>query len=171
MQSNLPEGRVIAIDPGPITSGIVYYEDGRVAHANHKIRNENVWEFMYLRPYKNVPVACEMIASYGMPVGAEVLETCVWTGRFWKETLLQGRKWVRIYRKDVKMHLCGTLRANDATIRRAILDMFPKTGGGKTPQIGTKKQPGPLYRVKSHAWSALAVALTFLGMRWEFPMR
>lgn len=30
----------------------------------------------------------------------------------------------------------------------------------KTIQVGTMKQPGPLYGMSSHVWSALAVALT-----------
>lgn len=42
----------------------------------------------------------------------------------------------------------------------ALLDLFPRTGGGATPQIGTKAKPGPLYGVSSHAWAALGVAVT-----------
>ena len=64
-------------------------------------------------------------------------------------------------RLDVKLHLCKDSRAKDANIRQALLDRFPATGGGKTPQIGTKAQPGPLYGIKSHLWAALGVAVTF----------
>ena len=75
-------------------------------------------------------LALEMIASYGMAVGKEVFETCVWIGRF-----QQKWRWpaeVRfVYRQDVKLHLCGSPRAKDANIRQALLDMFPSTGGGK----------------------------------------
>jgi hypothetical protein len=46
-------------------------------------------------------------------------------------------------------------QAKDANIRQAILDRF----GGKEKAIGKKANPGPLYGVKSHLWSALAVAL------------
>ncbi|MNY62967.1 hypothetical protein D3C86_1998680 [compost metagenome] len=60
----------------------------------------------------------------------------------------------------MKLHLCKTPRAKDANVRQALLDMFPRTGGGKTPQIGTKAQPGPLFGVSSHAWAALGVAVT-----------
>jgi hypothetical protein len=67
-----------------------------------------------------------------------------------------------IYRRDVKLRLCGTVKAKDANVRQALIDMFPKTGGGKIPQIGTKAQPGPLYGVASHAWAAVAVAVTAL---------
>jgi len=96
-------------------------------------------------------LAIEMIASYGMAVGKEVFETCVWIGRFWQ--VWPGVSVTRIYRKDVKLHLCGTLKAKDTNIRQALID---KIG----PQ-GTKNAPGPTYGVKSHVWPALAVAVTF----------
>ena len=70
-----------------------------------------------------------------------------------------------LYRRDVKMHLCQNASANDANIRRAILDLFPRTGGGKTPQSGTKSQPGPLYGVTNHVVAALGVALTHAKVR------
>jgi hypothetical protein len=101
----------------------------------------------------------EMIASYGMPVGREVFETCVWIGRF-QQAWNAPDAVELVYRKDVKLHLCGTTKAKDPNVRQALLDLFPPTGGGKTPQIGTKKQPGPLYGVSSHAWPALGVAIT-----------
>ena len=104
-------------------------------------------------------LAVEMIASYGMPVGKEVFETCLWIGRFvqaWHAPELVKL----VYRKDVKMHICGTTKAKDGNVRQAIIDLYPASGGGATPQIGTKAQPGPLYGVSSHAWSAIGVALT-----------
>jgi hypothetical protein len=104
-------------------------------------------------------VAIEMIASYGMPVGREVFETCVWIGRFQQALESPGTAEL-VYRKDVKLHLCGSPRAKDGNVRQALIDLFPATGGGKTPQIGTKKQPGPLYGMSSHAWAALGVAIT-----------
>ena len=65
----------------------------------------------------------------------------------------------KIYRMDVKMYLCNNTRAKDGNIRQAIIDRYPANGGGKTPQIGTKKHPGPLYGVSKDVWSALAVAI------------
>jgi len=58
-----------------------------------------------------------------------------------------------VFRRDVKMHLCGSARAKDANIRQALLD--------RLGPVGTKKAPGPLYGVKSHIWAALAVAVTY----------
>jgi hypothetical protein len=108
--------------------------------------------------YKDCNFACiEMIASYGLPVGAEVFETCLWIGRLQERMLLGYLDAKLIYRKDVKLHLCGTPRAKDANIRQALIDRY----GGKTKAIGNKKTPGPLYGIKSHGWAALALAVTY----------
>ena len=148
---------LLAIDPGPVQSAWVAYEtemDRVLAHdyePNAVILSRCDWGGV--RQFVRV---IEMIASYGMPVGKEVFETCVWIGRFDHLHLAH-----LVYRKDVKMHLCGSMRAKDSHIRQALIDMFPATGGGKVPQIGTKKEPGPLYGIKGDEWSALAVAVTW----------
>jgi hypothetical protein len=98
-------------------------------------------------------LAIEMIASYGMAVGAEVFETCVWIGRFcerWASTT--GAPPVRIARMAVKLAICHDSRAKDANIRAALIDQF---GGA----LATKKG-GALYRVKGDEWAALALAMT-----------
>lgn len=150
---------IFAIDPGPIKSAWCEYKHGKVADCaiepNCFVRQRLV-SMRKKWAYQNT-LAIEMIACYGMPVGAETFETCLWIGRFWEAAHTEP---VLVYRKDVKMHLCNSVRAKDANIRQALLDQFPKIGGGKIPQIGTKKEPGPLYGVTSHVWAALAVAVT-----------
>jgi hypothetical protein len=96
-------------------------------------------------------VVIEMVASYGMAVGASVFETCVTIGRFVQ--LFSRLPVSMMYRKDVKMHLCNSMRAKDANIRQALLDRLG-------PQ-GTKKNPGPTFGVSKDIWSALACAVTF----------
>ena len=103
-------------------------------------------------------LAIEMVASYGMPVGKEVFETVRWTGRF-QQAFWKPENVNLVYRKDVKMHLCHSMRAKDPHVWQAILDLY----GGKDKAVGNKANPGPLYGVKSHARSALAVALTARG--------
>lgn len=145
-----------AIDPGPEQSGWCVLAGGRVL-ASGVLPNAEMLERVATRKYATM--AIEMIASYGMAVGREVFETCVWIGRF-MQAWHDPESVQLVYRKQVTMHLCGTTKANDSNVRRAILDLFPRTGGGSTPQIGTKKKPGPLYGVASHAWPAIGVALT-----------
>lgn len=147
---------LLALDPGPEKTGWVLYEDGRVINCDV---DANGLMLQRVRASDAGTLAIEMIASYGMPVGREVFETCVWIGRF--QQVWHSPYEVRlVYRKDVKLHLCGSPRAKDSNIRQALIDLFPATGGGKTPQIGTKGQPGPLYGLSTHAWPALGVAVT-----------
>jgi len=96
-------------------------------------------------------VVIEMIASYGMAVGASVFETCVMIGRLVQ--LFSKLPVSMMYRKDVKMHLCQSMRAKDANIRQALID--------KLGPPGTKRNPGGTYGVKADMWSALAVAVCF----------
>ena len=150
--------QVIAIDPGTDQTAIVIYQSGKILDAAIKPNDELTHE-LENKYYCSSTLAIEMVACYVMPVGREVFETCVWIGRF---TQAYGASKVEyVYRRDVKLHLCNSARAKDANIRQALLDKFPGTGGGKTPQVGTKKQPGPLFGIKSHLWAALSVAVYF----------
>jgi hypothetical protein len=151
--------RILAIDPGSIESAYVHYIDGKVDRCGIK-QNHDILSTL---PFNDADIlVVEMIASYGMPVGRSVFETCVWIGRFIQRW---PAKHAMIYRKNVKMFLCNSMRAKDANIRQAIIDRYPPTGGGKTPQIGTKEKPGPLYGIKRDIWSALAVAITYEGLK------
>lgn len=77
----------------------------------------------------------EMIASYGMAVGKEVFDTCVWIGRF-KETAIMNHKKVEyIYRKDEKMNICHSMKAKDSNIRQALIDRFGEVGTKKNPRL------------------------------------
>jgi hypothetical protein len=152
---------ILALDPGPAQTGWVLYDGERVRTAGVMPNAELLHELTHGWHIndESATLAIEMIASYGMPVGREVFETCLWIGRF--QQAWYAPNTVRlVYRKDVKMHLCGTAKAKDPNVRQALIDLFPATGGGKTPQIGTKAQPGPLYGVSTHAWPALGVAVT-----------
>jgi hypothetical protein len=102
-------------------------------------------------------MAIEMIQGQGMPVGREVFETCLWIGRFIQAYPGSDNDYTLLYRGTIKDVLCGSRKAKDSNIRQALLDRYPRTGGGKTPQIGTKQKPGPLFGMSTHAWPALAV--------------
>lgn len=144
---------LLAIDPGPTECGYVLLDDdrgivtGAILTTADMIRAVEKWAG---------DLAIEMIASYGMPVGAEVFETCVLIGRL-MQAYPDPDSVKRIKRADVKLHVCGSARAKDANVRQALLDLFG-------PQ-GTKANPGPTYGLKSHMWPALGVAATVRGIR------
>lgn len=148
---------ILAIDPGTLESGWVILEGRKVADSG-VIENK---QLLPLIANWTEALAIEMIASYGMPVGREVFETCVWIGRFVQVYRYSGLAQL-IYRKDVKMHLCGTSQAKDQHIRQALIDLIG-------PQ-GVKKAPGPTYGVRSHAWAALGVAATALKLTHGEPL-
>lgn len=146
--------RILAIDPGTTESAFVILDDGRPVDFA-KIPNWSLLE-QVRRDWVAVDrMAVEMIASYGMPVGKEVFETVLFIGRLieaWKGTTIP----TLVYRREVKIHLCGSMKAKDGNIRQALVDRF----GGEVA-IGKKKTPGPLYGIAGDVWSALAVAVTF----------
>ncbi len=152
---------ILAIDPHPDKVAWVIYdiEQKRLLKFGIGSNSQMLFTIEYRKGSEILPdvMAIEMIASYGMAVGKTTFETCRWVGIF-QHAFGLGKTRL-IYRKDVKMHLCNSMRAKDSNIRQAIIDRYPATGGGKTPQIGTKKEPGPLYGVSKDIWSALAVAI------------
>jgi hypothetical protein len=145
---------MIAIDPGTTQSAVVVYDGQRPVSARI-LGNESI--LCLLEENTSDILVYEMVACYGMAVGFEVFETVLWLGRFLQA---HGGEQYRIYRRDVKLHLCGNCRAKDPNVRQALIDRF---GPGKQTAIGTKKSPGPLYGIKKDMWAALAVAVTF----WE----
>ena len=151
---------ILAIDPGTERSAYVVYCPESHAVLEKDIE-PNHWLYERLRYAAATSCVIEMVASYGMPVGREVFDTVAWIGRFEAACFAREGHWPeRIFRQQVKLHLCGNVRAKDSNIRQALIDLFPATGGGKKPQIGTKSKPGPLYGMASDMWSALGVAIT-----------
>lgn len=145
---------LLACDPGTHSSAFIRFVDGKIAETLHL---PNTAAVEWLRTFHG-DFVFEMVASYGMAVGRETFETVLWCGRFADAAATLGRKHRhsthtvrKVYRKDIKMHLCQSMRAKDANIRQALID--------KLGPVGTKKKPGPLYGISYHLWSALAVAI------------
>lgn len=171
---------IFAIDPGNTESGYVITDMdlkpitfGKI--ANEKLLNEIRDEIHHAgRHGQKIYFAVEMIASYGMPVGKEVFDTCLWIGRFlerihaWNRYNVIGQPPVMpelIYRKDEKLTICSSPRANDATIRQALVDRFAP--GESNYGKGTKKAPGWFYGFRADIWQAYAVAVTYHDMYLE----
>ena len=153
--------KVLAIDPGPTRSAYVVFDDGeQLVDEKGILPNDEMHARLGELAIGGVErLVVEMIASYGMPVGKPVFETCVWIGRFLERWLsLTGVPVHRYYQPTIRLHLCGNVRAKYPHIRQALIDRF---GPGKEAAIGKKKNPGPLYGVSEDIWSALALAVTF----------
>jgi hypothetical protein len=148
---------IFAIDPGPKESAYVIMKNNLMPKQFSKVDNRdllNLLRKMYFAKEADEHVAIEMVASYGMSVGAEVFETCVWIGRFAEAIENNGNIIVQlIYRKDEKMNLCHTMKAKDTNIRQALIDRFG--------EVGTKKKPGWFYGFKKDIWQAYAVGVTY----------
>lgn len=144
---------VMGVDPGNTRTAWVVFDGQRViAHAieeNDEMLRTLMLAFMQ---FGASIVAIEKIESFGMAVGTEVFDTVFWAGRFYEKA---DNSRVLVTRKQVKLHLCQSMRAKDANIRQALIDRF-----GGPAAIGKKAIPGPLYGIKADEWSALAVAVT-----------
>lgn len=144
---------ILAIDPGNKESAYVIMDaETYNPFVSGKVKNTNLldtmWELQDAFAIKNTVI--EMIASYGMAVGQEVFDTCVWIGRFYEKSSYAEL----IVRKDVKMNLCHSTRAKDGNIRQALIDRFGV--------VGTIKNQGWFYGFKADIWSAYALGVTYI---------
>lgn len=144
--------RILAIDPGPVRSAWLVLDHG-MPQSWALSPNDELLARLRTGCFSGT-VVVERIRSYGMPVGAEVLETAEWCGAFREAARHTAFAWLA--RKDVVLHLCGSPRGNDATVRQALIDRF----GGRDAAIGRKASPGPLHGITGDGWSALAIACT-----------
>ena len=155
---------IYAIDPGTAQSG--WCKQSQNALFTGKALNEAILlDLSCLRG--NDIVLIERFACYGMSIGQETIDAIEWGGVFAQRARDHGAEVLRIYRRDVKLTLTGSPRANDAAIRQAILDQY----GGKASAVGVKAAPGPLYGVRADAWSALALVLTYQRQKTESDFR
>lgn len=147
---------IYAIDPGTTQSGYVVFDCGSIVEHG-VLPNDDVlrWldsdDVMQHSMMRGGRLAIEMMRARGMPVSNDEMKTLVWIGRF-QQQWYSPDEVLLVYRQDVKLHICGSMKAKDPNIRAALLDLIG-------PQ-GTKREPGPTYGVKSHEWAALAVAVT-----------
>lgn len=157
---------VLAIDPGTTESQYLIWDGSFVVEHRLMPNAELLGHLEHGYQWDESTACIEMVASYGMAVGREVFETVYWIGRIDETLRRAGLIPVRMYRQEVKLHLCHSARAKDANIRQALIDRF----GGKDKAIGKKKTPGPLYGISAHAWAALALAVTFSDKNTVTPL-
>ena len=174
--------RILAIDPGTTKSGWCSIVNGVPVLWGW---DDNETLIDPACPDDTVLVI-EDIGHYGLAVGRDVFQTVKWMGRM--QQAFKGET-VYIPRGEVLINLCGKRQgANDSTVRQALIDRY----GGDDVAIGGKKcqackgkgwrgagrpvceecngnkyetPQGVLYGVSGHAWSALAVGVTYLDQQ------
>lgn len=157
--------KILAIDPGNIESAFVLLNpDYTISNGNfYKFGNDNVLGTIQSLGSiygDQMTVVIEKVASYGMAVGKEVFDTCIWIGRFAEAAIERGCQVEYVYRMDEKMALCHDSRAKDANIRQALIDRFARFD--KKNGKGTEKNPDVFYGFSRDIWSAYAVGVTWL---------
>ena len=152
---------ILAIDPGNTQSGYAIIEMPEFKLIDFgKIDNDELVEQIKfkLMPFQNdSEIVIEKIASYGMAVGKDVFDTCIWIGRF--QQAFDNKEVHFVYRKDEKMTLCNSMKAKDSNIRQALIDRYAKFDfkNGK----GGKNKPDVFYGVSKDVWQAIAVGVTW----------
>lgn len=150
--------KLLAIDPGNIESAYVVVDTADLRPiAFGKVANDVL--IKQLDPGDFDHAVIEMIASYGMAVGAEVFDTCVWIGRYRQMLIDCGLATpTLVKRQAVRMHLCHNGRlAKDGNVRQALVDRF--ASGEKNSGKGTKAEPGWFHGFAADVWAAYALAV------------
>ena len=151
--------KVLAIDPGSEQSGYVLFETN-----NSEFESKgNVLNGEIINVIENDVidhVAIEMIASYGMAVGQTTFDTCVWVGEFRRAAKYRNLSNSLIYRKEVKMALCNSVKAKDSNITQALIDRYAPDTPNKGK--GNATEPGFFYGFAKDIWQAFAVCETHL---------
>lgn len=140
---------VLFIDPGNEQSAACFLFESNV--EARILPNNEMADFLKGYTHCAELVGIEMVACYGMPVGKEVFDTARWVGRFEQILSDKGKSVQIVYRQQIKLHHCHTMKAKDGNIAQALRDRF----GGK----GTKGNPGFFYGFKDDMWQACAGAV------------
>lgn len=146
--------RLLAVDPGNTESAYVLVDEQYLPRVFGKVPNS---ELLAVLPTIGAEHAViEMVASYGMAVGAEVFDTCVWIGRFYQ--VLAGAVPTRLVtRLPVRLHFCHSVKAKDTNVRQALVDRFAL--GQPNHGKGTAKAPGWFHGFRADVWAAYALAV------------
>ena len=152
--------RILAIDPGNADTAFCLMDEAYAIQGKGKIGNEQMLSYIECNAEKIDHIVTEMIASYGMPVGAEVFETCVMIGKIERTAEKAGIAYSRVFRSEEKLCICNNSRARDSNIRAGLIERFARHD--KKRGTGTKKNPDHFYGVSKDMWAAYAVGVVYL---------
>lgn len=161
---------ILAIDTGSHDSAYVLYnEDTQQLADKNKLPNlQCIQKFKkYLDKGQISKVLIEQTSSNGIPVGMEVFMNCEIIG-FFVGFLKQYPVSVElIFRKTVKMALCGAIRkVTDASVNLMVREEFGEDNTQKRPNLfyfnDEVKENNGLQWMNNDVWASLAIILTYL---------
>lgn len=154
---------ILAIDPGNEYTAFCSIDINNFKPLSfNKISNDDFINYIKIEELSFKHVVCEMIASYGMGVGQTVFETCVFIGEIKNTIESMDIPFSLMYRQDIKINLCKSMRAKDSNIIQALVDRFAKDTPNKGK--GCKADKGWFYGFKADIWQAYAVGVTYLDL-------
>lgn len=173
---------IISVDPGPTNHGwaILDRPDGvllpRIALTGHgpwaALERDIATVACCDEAFGNdtTSLVVEKMRNYGRVMGNDAIMTSFEAGRV-VASVTCSYPHCKVYlvsHPDWKLCLTGRAQAKDTEIRGALLELFPGTGGGACPQIGTQKEPGPLFLMKGeHVRDAVALGVAFMRFKDE----
>ena len=149
---------LVALDPGPVTSGLVVYDTDaqRVIRSHAELVWPDVRRLLSDHLLSGAGVVCER--TQAGPPSTDVVRTTEMVGRVMEWCDSTRTPLELLYRREVLAGLGVSARGpKDALVRSALIDLH---GTSRALAVGTRRAPGPLYGVTSHAWAALALAVT-----------
>lgn len=168
------------IDPGPTHSGVCFYDLARaVPTAFGWLTNAEVLDrIRHGRKLGFTHCIVERIKARGMAVGHQAaFDTAEYAGRCLQRAEDCGLTAEGLYQDDVRLHVCGTMRAKPSNIRAALIDRFGgEAATKKSTKCSRKRHEGCpkcdgsgrigadgilVQMVGDHTVSALGVAVTW----------
>jgi Holliday junction resolvasome RuvABC endonuclease subunit len=151
-----PPFSVLGVDTGNVVSGYVLIHvplSGRMSVVEGGVvPNEELLRLLRVVPADAAGV--EKIAYMGTPrmgISDSVFDSSELVGKVCLRMEDRDIPVYRLKRKTIFTCLTGKAKSSDKIVSDTLKSRFG--------QPGTKKDPGRLYGVKSHIWSALAVAV------------
>ena len=148
---------IVGIDPGPEISAVVFWTtETRKVEASWTAENSMFrLDMIKARDRGNVDMCViEGVAFYGKILNSATFETLMFIGKL-QEIFHENHKLV--YFPDIAYHFCNARRGvKTSNINAVLRDRFLK---------GTKKEPGAIWGVTGHEWSALSVAIFYADTR------
>lgn len=155
---------VLGIDPGTRTSGVALYDSGAARVVRPEKALDNLSTVDLITSERPDLVVCERVSA-GSFSGADYLRTSEVVGMVMQECRRRSIPLVLLYRRDVLRTLGVKAGAGaDSRVRGRMIELH---GGDRFAAQGTRKGPGPLYGVASHAWQALGAAIAGIQVHEE----